>query len=98
MMKLLSNQTQEEPAKSMAPPPLAAAVVTSTIWLLATRWGMRLLGLINLAILGRLLDPEDFGISAMAFSIMEIGSVLVSLGAESAVIQFGSEGKKLVDT
>ena len=36
----------------------------------ATRWGLRLLGLINTAILARLLAPADFGLLAMAMIVV----------------------------
>lgn len=45
---------------------LKRKVLIGTVWTVATRWGVRLLGLLSTVVLARLLDPEDFGLVAMA--------------------------------
>lgn len=66
-------------------------------WMVATRWALRILGLVNVAILARLLSPHDFGVVAMAMAFVAIADSIMNAGAESAVIQMGQEGRRYYD-
>lgn len=61
--------------------------ITGAAWMTATRWGLRLLGLINTAILARLLAPADFGLLAMAMIVVSFIEIWFWLGVDTALIQ-----------
>ncbi len=50
-------------------------LLRGSLWMVAMRWGMRLLGLLNTAILARLLTPGDFGLVAMAMLVIRLVEV-----------------------
>lgn len=56
------------------------------IWMFAVRWVMRVLSVINIAILARLLDTNDFGLVALASAAIALPAVLTDLGVEYAII------------
>ncbi|HLU91173.1 MAG TPA: oligosaccharide flippase family protein, partial [Pedomonas sp.] len=74
--------------------PMAGRLMVGGAWMVATRWVLRLLGLVNVVVLARLLTPGDFGIVAMAMAFVAIADAIMNLGAESAVIQMGEKGRK----
>jgi lipopolysaccharide exporter len=57
--------------------------------MVAMRWFMRVLGLVNIAILARILAPEDFGLVAMAMVAVGIADGLLNVGVDRAVLQRG---------
>jgi lipopolysaccharide exporter len=61
-------------------------VFGGAMWMFAVRWVMRLLSVINIAILARLLDKQDFGLVALASTVIALPAVLVDLGVEQAII------------
>lgn len=56
-------------------------------WVVAERWGSKFLALGVLIVLTRLLDPSDFGLVALATSVISILAVLVDSGLTTALIQ-----------
>ena len=56
------------------------------MWMFAVRWVMRILSIINIAILARLLDKNDFGLVALASAAIALPAVLTDLGVENAII------------
>ncbi len=61
--------------------------VSGAGWVAADKWSNRFMGLITLAILGRLLTPEDFGLVALATAFMSFASVFVDQGLGRAIVQ-----------
>src|SRR6476620_2988740 len=63
--------------KAAQPPPpnhYGSNLVRGTLWMVASRWAIRMLGLISTLLLVRLLAPEDFGLVAMimlAYGLLE---------------------------
>jgi len=55
--------------------------------MVAMRWAMRLLGLVNTFILARLLAPDDFGLVAMAMLVVGLVEVLGQTGQMLALIR-----------
>ena len=39
-------------------------------WMILMRWSVRALGLVSTVILARLLEPEDYGVAAMAAMVV----------------------------
>ncbi len=66
---------------------LRSKFVIGAVWVTATRWGVRLLGLVNTIILARLLMPEDFGLIALAMIVVDFVDVWLWLGVESALVR-----------
>ena len=46
-------------------------IVRGAAWMVAMRWMMRGVGLINTVVLARILSPDDFGIMAMSALVVE---------------------------
>jgi lipopolysaccharide exporter len=65
---------------------------------MAWRLGMRALGLISTLVLVRLIAPADFGIIALATSVMQTIDGMLTLGTEEAVIRENSPGRAFYDT
>ncbi len=61
--------------------------MSGSIWMVSLRWALRLLGVVNIAILARLLTPEDFGLVAMATAIVALTRVFFELGVDYALIR-----------
>ncbi len=67
-------------------------------WLFAYRWGERLLDLLSILVLARLLTPEDFGLVAIAASVVAIIEGLSELDVDKALIHHRDEHRSLYDT
>lgn len=67
-------------------------------WVMAWRFGMRVLGLISTLVLVRLLAPADFGLIALATGFMQSVDGLMSLGTEEAVIRAQAPDRSIYDT
>jgi len=73
--------------------PLKGKIVSGSIWMIAMRWTMRFLGIVNVGILARLLEQEDFGLVAMASAVMALPVMLLDMGFENALIRDRSASK-----
>lgn len=69
------------------PQSLRNRFLAGAAWMTATRWGLRLLGLVNTAILARLLAPSDFGLLALAMIVVSFIEIWFWLGVDTALIQ-----------
>ena len=67
-------------------------------WMVAMRWGLRLLGLVNIAIIARLLAPSDFGLVAMAMAVVALADAVMNLAGDRAIIQLGGDGRRYYDS
>ena len=85
-------------SESKADMDLGSRVVASTGWLVAMRWGGRLIGLVSTVTVARLLTPEDFGIVAIATSYIGIVLGVTELNLSQAIIQFNNPKKSEYDT
>ena len=56
-------------------------------WMTAARLGVRSLGLVSTMILARLLLPEDFGLVALAMSVVALLDTINQFGFETPLIQ-----------
>lgn len=75
------------------PPPvesLGGTALRSIGWLALAKWVNRFFSLIVFAVLGRLLDPADIGLAALAAVFIAVFSVLADQGFSSALIQKSS--------
>ena len=77
---------------------LGRRLMSGSVWMIAMRWSMRLLGLVSTAILARLLTPEDFGLVAMAAIAVGFIEVFSQLGVELALIRHPNPQRRHYDT
>jgi len=63
------------------------SLLRGSVWMLAMRWGIRGLGLLNTFVLARLLAPQDFGLVAMAMVVGGFIEVLGQTGQQLALIR-----------
>ncbi|TVT49025.1 MAG: oligosaccharide flippase family protein [Denitromonas halophila] len=78
-------------------PPLRTKVLFGAVWMIATRWSHRLLGLISTMILARLLMPEDFGLVATVVAAVAIMDGFFDFGFDLALIRDQSAGRAEFD-
>lgn len=65
---------------------LRATAFRGSLWSATYRWSARLVSFATFAILGRLLEPEEFGIVALAAATSEVLGVLVDFGLPRFVV------------
>lgn len=66
---------------------LAGDAASSVLWTVAQKWVIRVTGLVTIAILTRLLSPEDFGLVAIALSMLLLVQLLSDLGFSTYIVQ-----------
>lgn len=77
---------------------IASKVLKGVFWLLFGTVGSNLLGLISTLIVARLLVPDDFGVFALAMSVVLIVSALFEMRTSFILIQLEGPDKKDYDT
>jgi lipopolysaccharide exporter len=78
--------------------PMNRAIATGAAWMLLLRLGDRLLGVVSILLLARLLLPADFGLVAMAMSVISLLELGTNFGFELALIQKTHPTKVHYDT
>lgn len=73
-------------------------IVRGSIWMIAMRWAIRLIGIVSTIILARLLTPADFGVVAMAMLFVGIVEVLGETGQQAALIRHPNPVREHFDT
>ena len=63
------------------------ALMRGAFWQLSTRWSIKLLGLVNTAILARLLLPADYGVIAMSMLVVGIIGSFLDFGVGAALLR-----------
>lgn len=95
---LFANHIMKNNSPEFRTPPLADRLLRGAIWTVAMRWGVRLLGLTSMLVLVRLLEPEDFGILAMAMAVIALVDMLTDFGVAAALIRNKNAGRVQFDT
>ncbi|WP_344751225.1 lipopolysaccharide biosynthesis protein [Gryllotalpicola koreensis] len=57
------------------------------VWTVAQKWVLRITGFVTIAILARLLSPADFGVVALASSLLPLLQLLADLGFSTYLLQ-----------
>ncbi|MCW5661966.1 MAG: lipopolysaccharide biosynthesis protein [Burkholderiaceae bacterium] len=73
-------------------------MVSGSIWMIAARWAMRLIGFVSTMILARLLAPEDFGLVAMALLAYGLLETISYAGVDLALMRPGHNTREHFDT
>jgi lipopolysaccharide exporter len=79
-------------------PSLGHKIATGATWVVLQRLTMRVIGLISTIILARLLVPEDFGLIALATTLLAVLETMLELGFDLALIQRQSADRSMYDT
>lgn len=77
---------------------LSRRATRSIGWLAAERWASRLTSLLVLGLLARLLTPADFGVIALATSVIALVQVFVDSGFSKALVQRSTLGDQDAST
>lgn len=76
---------------------LGQRVTLGTIWIIAAQILLRSIGLISTLILARLLVPEQFGIVAVAVTLMQLLMNMTDIGIAQTVIKYRDGGGRFLD-
>ena len=74
------------------------AMTRGAAWMVAMRWSLRGVGLINTIIIARLLTPSDFGISTMAWLVVEFLMMLSETNVDMALLRANTFSRDYMDT
>ena len=77
---------------------MVRAMAKGAAWMVAFRLIDRALGVVSMVVLARLLVPEDFGIVAMAMSVVGLIELLGAFGFDNALIQRRTLERRHYDT
>jgi len=75
------------PGGPVAPSRIKQQMAHGIAWMTAARMGVRFLGLLSTLVLARLLTPADFGLIALAMSVVKLVETLSEFGFEMPLIQ-----------
>src|SRR5687767_3729415 len=81
-----------------APPAPARGVYRSAATAVAISWSLRLIGLVSVVALARLLSPADFGIVALAMSVIALVDIFSALGLRQALLRIAEPDRAHYDT
>lgn len=73
-------------------------MLAGATWMIAFRLTERLLGLVSTLLLVRLLTPADFGLVAMAMTVVALVELIGAFGFDAALIQSRQLGRPQLDT
>ncbi|MGH6977221.1 MAG: oligosaccharide flippase family protein, partial [Stellaceae bacterium] len=77
---------------------LARRVAKGALWLLAARWGVRLIGIASTILLARLLRPADYGLVGMATLLYSLVQAAGDFSLDMDLIRTGSRDHARYDT
>ena len=82
----------------IAPRRIKQQMAHGIAWMTAARMGVRFLGLLSTLVLARLLTPADFGLIALAMSVVKLVETLREFGFEMPLIQKRDASRDDFDT
>jgi O-antigen/teichoic acid export membrane protein len=68
------------------------------LWLTAQKWAIRLFSFVTIALLTRLLSPEDFGTLAAASTVLPFFYLLADLGFAAYIVQVEKTSERILST
>ena|SRR5664279_3072762 len=77
---------------------LGRSAASGTLWLVAQRWVVRVTGLVTIAILTRLVTPEQFGVVAAASAVIPFVLLLSELGLSVYIVQAPELSRRTLST
>ena len=73
-------------------------MLRASAWTIVSRWSVRVIGLVNTAILARLLTPQDFGIMGMAMLMIGLIEGFLEFGSSMLIIREPNLSREYCDT
>ncbi len=73
-------------------------LIKGSFWSVASRFTMRGLGFINTIVLARLLNPEDFGLIALAMLVVGLVTLFANTGMSQAILRRKEINDSLINT
>lgn len=92
------------PARTVGPdaarpePDLATTATSGVAWTMAQQWAVRISGFVTVAILTRLLSPEDFGLVALALVFLPFVQLLADMGLPTYLVQAEAPTRRTYNT
>ena len=77
---------------------LARRIAKGALWLLAARWGVRIIGIASTILLARLLRPTDYGLVGMATLLYSLVQSAGDFSLDMDLIRTGSRERERYDT
>jgi O-antigen/teichoic acid export membrane protein len=75
-----------------------AAMARGAAWMVAMRWSLRAVGVVNTMIIARMLTPADFGIATMAWIVVEFLLTLSDANVDMALLRENAGSREHLDT
>ena len=85
--------SSEEPSTG-----LGRAAAHGAAWLTAQKWIVRLSGLATIAVLARMVTPEEFGVVAVASAVIPFVLLLSDLGLSTYLVQADDPDERMLST
>ena len=76
----------------------ARGVYRSAATAVVITWSLRLIGLVSVLVLARLLTPKDFGVVALAMSVLAVVDIFSALGLRQALLRISKPERAHYDT
>ena len=83
---------------AQGPAGLGDRAAAGVLWTVLQKWVVRLGGLLTVAILARLLSPADFGVVAIAMTVIPLIYLLSDLGFSTYVVQAADASQRVLST
>lgn len=87
-----------QPGDGQLPASLGRSAAAGAAWLTGQKWVVRLSGLVTIAILARLVTPEEFGVVAAASVILPFIYLLSDLGLSTYLVQVADADQRVLST
>lgn len=98
---VIAERVEEERAEesgAAADESIGRQATAGVFWLTAQRWAIRLLGFVTIAVLTRLLSPEDFGTVAAASTVLPFFFLIADLGFAAYIVQVKDADRRMLST
>lgn len=71
---------------------------SGVLWLTVQKWAIRISGLVTIAVLTRILGPEDFGTVAAASTVLPFFYLLADIGFAAYIVQADRVNRRMLST
>jgi len=102
---LVSEVPEVEAVRNNAPPidpvpelDIGRSAAEGVVWLTVQKWAIRVLSFVTIAVLTRLLKPEDFGTVAAAATVLPFFFLLADLGFAAYIVQVKRTDRRMLST
>jgi O-antigen/teichoic acid export membrane protein len=87
-----------QPPTDVAPHEIERSVKRGAVWALGAQIGTQVLRLVGVAVLARLLTPDDYGAAALAITLGSFSLILGDLGYGTALVQASTATQRRAST